>query len=143
MSSRILKAVLDVNHDQPIRAVELLKKHITDLKGCKIGVLGLAFKPDTDDIRESRAIPIVERLLAESAEVLAYDPMAMERFKEFYPQINYAKDAGSIVLNSQAVMILTEWQDFASLDYSGKIVIDGRRIESARKSAKIYEGVCW
>jgi len=143
LSPRILKAVLDVNQDQPFRAVELLKKHIPDLKGCKIGVLGLAFKPDTDDIRESRAVPIVERLLSEGAEVLAYDPLAMERFREIYPQINYAKDAAAVLMNSQAIMILTEWQDFASLDYSGKIVIDGRRMESARKSAKIYEGVCW
>ena len=143
LSPRILRAVLDVNQDQSIRAVELLKKHIPDLKGCRIGVLGLAFKPDTDDIRESRAVPIVERLLTEGADVLAYDPLAMERFRELYPQINYAKDAGLIVQNSQAVMILTEWQDFAALDYSGKVVIDGRRMESARKSAKIYEGVCW
>jgi UDPglucose 6-dehydrogenase len=78
---KILKAVVSTNNEQPLNLIELLKKHIPDLKGRTIWVLGLAFKPDTDDIRESRAIPIVARLIEEGATVKAYDPKAMGTFK--------------------------------------------------------------
>ena len=123
--------------------IELLKKHILDLKGKTVGVLGLAFKPDTDDIRESRAIPIVEALLNEGAKVIAYDPKAMNNFAKLFPQIDYANSGEEVLANSDAVLIVTEWKEFEDLNYRDKIVIDGRRIEKARKEAKIYEGVCW
>lgn len=137
----VLKAVLEVNEKQPLKLIELLKKHIPDLKGKKIGVLGLAFKPETDDIRETRAEPIVRELLNEGAEVVAYDPKAMEVFRKIFPGIEYASPER--VLESDAILIVTEWKEFESLDYSGKIVIDGRRIKKAMREAKIYEGVCW
>ena len=73
---RILKAVIGTNDDQPQKLIALLKKHL-DIRGKTIGILGLSFKPDTDDIRESRAIPIVQTLLQEGAQIIAYDPMAM------------------------------------------------------------------
>ncbi len=139
---KILKAVLDVNEEQPLRLIQLLKKHIPNLKGKKIGVLGLAFKPNTDDVRESRAIPIVKKLIEEEAKVIAYDPIATNNFKKLFPQIEYASKADE-VLNAGAVLIVTEWEEFEKLDYTGKIVIDGRRIEKARREAKVYEGICW
>jgi UDPglucose 6-dehydrogenase len=137
----ILEAVVKVNEKQPLKAIELLKKHIPHLTGRTIGVLGLSFKPYTDDIRESRAIPIVKRLIEEGAHVRAYDPRAMDTFSKLFPQM----DCGSAeeVLNSDAVVIVTEWGEFETLNYRGKIVIDGRRIEKAKKEAAIYEGVCW
>ncbi len=138
---QILKAVIKVNDEQPLELVKLLKKHIPDLKGRKIGVLGLTFKPDTDDIRESRAGPIVERLIEEGAQVIAYDPQAMDSFKQLFPQIECVSSGE--VLNADAVLIVTEWHEFEHLDYSGRIVIDGRKIEKAKKEAAIYEGVCW
>ena len=140
---RILKAVIEVNERQPLRIIELLKKHIPNLRKKKIGVLGLAFKPDTDDVRESRAITIVEALLKEGAMVIAYDPKAIDNFRRIFPQIEYANSAEDVIVKSDAVLIVTEWKEFEKLDYSGKIVIDGRRIEKAMKEAKIYEGVCW
>jgi UDPglucose 6-dehydrogenase len=140
-SPEILKAVVSRNNEQPLNLIELLKKHIPDLKGRTIGVLGLAFKPDTDDIRESRAIPIVARLIEEGATVKAYDPKAMGTFKELFPQIDCVSPVA--VLNTDAVLIVTEWQEFENLTYTGRIVIDGRLIEKARKEADIYEGVCW
>jgi len=140
---KILKAVIEVNERQPLKMIELLKKRIPDLKGKRIGVLGLAFKPDTDDVRESRAIPIVKALLKEGAKVIAYDPKAMDNFAKIFPQIEYANSAEDVIAKSDAVLIVTEWKEFEKLDYSGKIVIDGRRIEKAMKEAKIYEGVCW
>ena len=138
---RIAKSAAEVNNRQPLKLVELLKKHIPALKGKTIGVLGLAFKPNTDDVRESRAIPIVNELLKQGAQVKAYDPKAMENFKELYPQIEYCSSAED-VLNSDAVLILTKWEEFRNLNYKEKVVIDGRRLEEA-EVAKIYEGVCW
>lgn len=140
---KILKAVIEVNEKQPLKMIELLKKHIPNLEGKKIGVLGLAFKPDTDDVRESRAIPIVKALLEEGAEIIAYDPKAIENFRKFFPQVEYANSAEDVITKSDAVLIVTEWKEFEELDYSGKIVIDGRRVEKAMKEAKIYKGVCW
>ncbi len=140
---KILKAVIEVNEKQPVKMIELLKKHIPDLRYKKIGILGLAFKPDTDDIRESRAIPIVGKLIEEGAKVIAYDPKAMNNFAKLFPQIEYASSAEEVIANSEAVLIVTEWKEFEKLNYKGKIVIDGRRIEKAMKEAKIYEGVCW
>ena len=137
----ILNSVMETNEKQPSRMVALLKKHL-DPCGHTIGILGLAFKPETDDIRESRAIPVIQLLLQAGAGVKAYDPKAMEHFKELFPGISYAA-SGSDVLSSDAVLIVTEWKEFESLDYRGKLVIDGRRIERARADAAVYEGMCW
>jgi UDPglucose 6-dehydrogenase len=138
---RILKAVIGTNDDQPQKLIALLKKHL-DIRGKKIGILGLSFKPDSDDIRESRAIPIVLTLLQEGAQVIAYDPMAMPAFKNLFPGISYARSSDE-VLKSDAVMIITEWQDFFNLDYTGKLVIDGRKVNKAVCEAGRYEGICW
>jgi UDPglucose 6-dehydrogenase len=137
----IIEATKTVNTDQPLRLVNILKKHIPRLKGKTIGVLGLAFKPDTDDIRDSRAIPIVEELLRNDVHIKAYDPQAMQNFKALFPTIEYCSSA-SEVLSADVILITTKWKEFTTLDYQGKIVIDGRRLEQA-KNAKIYEGVCW
>ena len=139
---QILHAALRVNEDQPLKLVRLLQAHIPDLKGRRIGVLGLAFKPNTDDIRESRAIPVIRALLDAGAKVIAYDPLAMENFASLFPDIEYASSA-EIVLAADAVLITTEWEEFERLNYSGTTVIDGRRIAAASKTADIYEGVCW
>lgn len=67
----------------------------------------------------------------------------MENFRGIFPQIEYARSAEDVLAKSDVVLIVTEWKEFEELDYSGKIVIDGRRIEKAMREAKIYEGVCW
>ena len=135
----LLQEVSDLNENQALKPVELLKKHMT-LKGATVGILGAAFKPGTDDIRDSRAIKVAEVLLDEGASVKAYDPLAIDNFIKAVPKaVRASKEE---VMNCDAVMILTEWDEFKELDYRGKIVIDGRRIEKARE-ARIYEGVCW
>jgi UDPglucose 6-dehydrogenase len=136
---KLLQEVLNFNDAQALKAIELLKKHVS-LENATIGILGLAFKPDTDDVRDSRAIKIVETLLWEGANIKAYDPLAVENFKTLFPQIEYV--TADEVLDSNAILILTEWSEFSRLDYSDKIVIDGRRVPKA-KEARIYEGVCW
>ena len=112
------------------------------MKGKTIGVLGLSFKPNTDDIRDSRTILLVKNLLKEGANVKVYDPKAMDHFKKLFPDIMYC-DTAKDVLDADAVFIATAWDEFKKLDYKGKIVIDGRRILEAKKTAKTYEGVCW
>ena len=120
----ILDAVLKINEVQPLRLLALLKKHMPDLDGKTIGVLGLAFKPDTDDIRESRALPVITEILSSGVRVIAYDPVAMENFQKVFPQITYAPSANE-VFKADAILILTEWKEFEDLNYHGKIVIDG------------------
>lgn len=142
LDSKILKSAIEVNEEQPLRMIELLKRHLPHLSGAKIGVLGLAFKPGTEDIRESRAIVLIQKLIEEGAEVFAYDPKAAENFKAIFPQISYAESPRD-VLDADAVLIATEWKEFEELDFKGKLVIDGRRIERARREAAVYEGVCW
>jgi UDPglucose 6-dehydrogenase len=138
---QILNAVIGTNEDQPAKMIELLKLHL-DITGKTIGVLGLAFKPDSDDVRESRAIPIIDTLLKEGAKIIAFDPVATDNFRHLFPDISYMKKAKD-VLAADAVLIVTEWKEFEELDYQGKTVIDGRRIGKARKEAATYEGVCW
>lgn len=135
----ILEGVLKVNDGQAMQLLDLLKKHIRP-KDAVIGLLGLAFKPDTDDVRDSRAIGIVESLLQEGATIRAYDPLAAKNFSLLFPQIEYV--SREEVLDSDAILIVTEWEEFRHLDYTGKIVIDGRGIIKARE-ARIYEGICW
>ena len=139
--STLIKSVITVNDEQPLQLIKILKKHIPDLKEKKIGVLGLAFKPNTDDIRESRSIPLIKALLSEGAKIKTYDPKGMENFQKIFPDITYCKDAKE-TLNADGVIIATAWEEFKLLDYKDKIVIDGRRLGSLNNT-KIYEGVCW
>jgi UDPglucose 6-dehydrogenase len=141
--SRILKATIAVNDHQPLILISLLKKYVPDLSGKTIGIGGLAFKPNSDDIRETRAIPIVEALNKEGARIVAYDPLAMDSFKELYPNIEYTRTGQELLEKTDTIIIQTEWDEFEKLDFTNKIVIDGRRVESARKTAKIYEGITW
>lgn len=135
----VLESVLNLNRNQALRAVEMLKKHIS-IKGAAIGLLGLSFKPGTDDIRESQAIPIVQRLLQEKALVKAYDPLAADNFKKLFPQIQYVSKEE--VMKCGSIIIVTEWPEFNNLDFKGKIVIDGRRVLKATEAAE-YDGICW
>ena len=140
---KIIKSAVEVNEKQPLKIIDLLKRYVKNLRGIKIGVLGLAFKPGTDDIRESRSIPVVKKLIDEGAEVLAYDPQAMDNFRKLFPNLRYCKSAEDVLSECEIILILTNWDEFRGLNYSGKIVIDGRRLIEAKKTAKIYEGVCW
>jgi UDPglucose 6-dehydrogenase len=137
----VLDAVMKTNEDQPLRMIALLKQYIV-ISGKTIGILGLAFKPGSDDVRESRAIPIIKLLCKEGASIIAFDPVAMDNFRSILPDITYAKTAQE-VLAADAVLIMTEWEEFEEIDYRGKIVVDGRRIKKAESAALVYEGVCW
>ncbi len=144
----LLKTVLKVNDAQPDMLMQLLKKHVPDLKSKKIAVLGLAFKNDTDDIRESRAIAVIGALLAEGASVSAYDPMAAENMKRVFPNISYHKTSADALKDADACIIATEWGEFSKLNrefecMKKRIVIDGRKVLDPEGKEIIYEGLCW
>lgn len=137
---RLLRAVLDVNKEQPLKLLEIIEKH--NIKNKKIAILGLTFKAGTDDIRESPAISIIKELLIEEPKLYLYDPMAMENVRRIFPHLNYAKTAQEAVDKADIVLILTEWPEFRDLDYGNKPVIDGKNVFN-EKNPKNYEGICW
>ena len=125
----------------------LLKKHVGELNGMHIAVLGLSFKPNTDDIRESRSIPIIHALLEQGATVTAYDPLATENMRRLFPHIEYCDSPEKALESTEGCLLMTEWPMFKDLDFSGMaqpIVVDGRRIiPEDRRDDIIYEGICW
>ncbi len=143
----LLKSVIAINEGQPVRMVRLLKDRLGNLKGKKVAVLGLAFKNDTDDIRESRSIPVIKELLDSGAGVGAYDPMANENMKKLFSSIEYYNTAEDALRGADACLIMTEWNEFKSLDrefdvMKNKLIIDGRHMLAPRKGVE-YVGMCW
>ena len=142
----LLESVIGVNEKQPIIMTEILQSKIGNLAGKKVAVLGLAFKNETDDIRESRSTPVIAELLRLGAEVSAYDPMATENMKRIFPTIEYFGKAKDALEGADACLVMTEWDEFKQLDsefevMKEKIVIDGRRVIKAKNID--YEGLCW
>ncbi|WP_251342974.1 UDP-glucose 6-dehydrogenase AglM [Haloplanus halophilus] len=144
----LLQAAIDVNDRQPRRMLDLLDDHV-DVEGERVAVLGLAFKPGTDDVRNSRAIPIIEGLQERGAEVIAYDPNrgAVDEMRERFPDVEYLASASPTLSGARAALVVTDWPAFADLDLefdlmSGDVVIDGRRIIE-RRDGITYEGLTW
>jgi len=142
INADIITSTIKVNDNQPFMLIKILKKHVPDLNNKTIGILGLSFKANTDDIRDSRSIPLVETLLKQGAKVKVYDPEAMDNFKKLFPEIIYCSSANQ-ALQSDAVLIATIWDEFKQLDFTNKLVFDGRMLKNAKETAKTYEGVCW
>ncbi|MEE8402153.1 MAG: UDP-glucose/GDP-mannose dehydrogenase family protein [Candidatus Hydrothermarchaeaceae archaeon] len=142
----VLNAALELNEGQPLRIVELLEKKIGTLKNVRVAVLGLAFKPGTDDMREAPSIKIINNLLNKGAVICAADPKATEEAKKIFgahERLKFADSAEDAVKFGKYVLIVTEWDEFRNEAlYRDKVVIDGRRIEEARVADE-YEGVCW
>jgi UDPglucose 6-dehydrogenase len=112
----LLKAVIQVNARQRSMMTEKISKALGSVKGKTLGVLGLAFKPNTDDIRESPAIDIIEALLKLGAQIRAYDPAAMAEAGKIVKNITYCEDAYDAARDADAVVLLTEWNEFRNLD---------------------------
>jgi UDPglucose 6-dehydrogenase len=145
----LLKSIIEVNEKQPYRLVELARETIGDLKNKKISILGLAFKSNTDDIRESRSIPIIHQLIEEGSNVKLYDPHAMENAKTtFGNSVEYCLSKEECVANADLCMIATEWDEFKKLDLSmiKCPIIDGRRIlepSVVSQNRLTYKGIGW
>ncbi|WP_181693450.1 UDP-glucose 6-dehydrogenase AglM [Natronomonas sp. LN261] len=142
----MVQAAIDLNDRQPERLLELLDRHV-DVDGERVAVLGLAFKPGTDDVRGTRAKPVIEGLLERGAEVIAYDPRAAEAMAEEFPDVEYADSAAAALEGSRGAVVVTAWPEFAGLDaefdaMADPVVVDGRRVVERREGIT-YEGLTW
>lgn len=149
-SFEILKSVTNVNHRQKLVLVEKAKQVLGGLNGKKIALLGLAFKPNTDDIREAASLQIIQELVALGSDVIAYDPIAMENVKKEVGQtITYASSAEEALAGADAAMLVTEWDEFKQLDLAQlptlmetAILFDGRNVfeqeEAKRNNIQYY-----
>src|SRR2546421_2159558 len=131
----LLHAVMDINRDQRMLVIDKLRQCLEELDGRVIGLLGLAFKPNTDDMREAPSVDIAKGLLAAGAEVRAYDPAAVERSRGFLPQGEDFKDAFGVAAGADALVLVTEWNEFRQLDMArikqlmrNPVIVDGRNI---------------
>jgi UDPglucose 6-dehydrogenase len=144
----LLQAAIDVNDRQPERLLGLLDRHV-DVAGRRVAVLGLAFKPHTDDVRNSRAVPVIDGLQDCGATPVAYDPNAgaVENMRERFPDVTYADSAAAALDGAGAAVVVTDWPAFADLDgefdeMATPVVVDGRRIVE-RRDGITYEGLTW
>ncbi len=148
---KLLKGVISANKRQRELMVEKIKRHIGDIKGKTIGILGLAFKQNTDDIRKSPSIDIIKLLLKEGAKIKCFDPLAMKNTRKILPDLTYCQDEYNAAQNSHILVILTEWNQFRNIDLSKikkllktPVLLDLRNLyepEKVRSLGFIYEGV--
>ncbi|WP_284014438.1 UDP-glucose 6-dehydrogenase AglM [Halobaculum litoreum] len=142
----LLQAAVNVNDRQPGLLLDLLDEHV-DVAGERVAVLGLSFKPGTDDVRNSRAIPVIEGLRERGATVVGYDPVATENMRAVFPDVEYADSAAAALDGARAAVVVTDWDEFAALDaefdaMAEPVVVDGRRIVE-RREGLTYEGLTW
>lgn len=140
---RTIQAAIETNAHQKKRMVKKLQALTGDFSGLTIGILGLAFKSKTDDVRESASLEMVGSLLKAGAQVKAYDPEANTSFAEFYPQITYCKTWEEAVKDTDAVAVMTEWNEFRTMDaktlknlMKSPIILDTRNILSRKELQK-------
>jgi UDPglucose 6-dehydrogenase len=141
----LLQAVIEVNEKQPLRMLDMVRKRIGNLKGKKIAVLGLAFKDNTDDIRDSRSIPVIQGLIDGGANVCAFDPLASDQMKKIFPSVSYTRSASDALESAECCLIMTEWPEFSLLSdeflkmKQPPVIIEGRRMIERED----VEGICW
>jgi len=143
--------VIEVNELQKRRVIGKLQKHLGALAGKTIALLGLAFKPDTDDMREASSLVLAARLQGEGATVRGYDPVARKPAEKLLPSVQLAASAEDALEGADAAVIVTEWPEFAELDWSSlrdrmatPIVVDGRNFldpQALREAGFAYEGI--
>src|SRR5690349_22610105 len=152
VDQRIVRTTVEVNDDRKASMVERVERALGgDLKGKRVGVLGLAFKPNTDDMREAPSIPLINLLLERGAEVSAYDPVAREQAEKIFSGIEFAPDAYAAAADADALVIVTEWDEFRALDLEkvaealrGKVLVDLRNVydrDEAEEAGLTYYGV--
>jgi UDPglucose 6-dehydrogenase len=131
----LLNAVMDINRDQRMLVIDKLRDGLDELQDKVVGLLGLAFKPNTDDLRDAPSMDIARVLLAAGTHVRAYDPAAMEGARVKLPEVEYMKDAYGVAAGADALVVVTEWNEFRHLDMARlkasmrrPVVVDGRNI---------------
>ncbi len=148
---QLLTAVIEVNELQKRRVIGKLHKHLDGLVGRRVALFGLAFKPNTDDVREASSLVLSARLNADGASVTAYDPVAEEQARKLVSGITFASSPLQAASGADAVVLVTEWPEFLQLDWKlvaeamrGKLVIDGRNAldpQTVRSAGLSYEGI--
>jgi UDPglucose 6-dehydrogenase len=148
---QLLSAVIEVNELQKRRVIAKLQKHLGPLADKRIALLGLAFKPDTDDMREASSLVLSARLQGEGAKVVAYDPVAETSAASMLPDVEMADSAQTALEGADAVVLVTEWPEFSELDWvaardsmASAVLIDGRNYLDAselRAAGFAYEGI--
>lgn len=149
----VVQAALEVNRRQKLKAIEKLQQLLKVVRGSTVGILGLAFKPNTDDIRESPAIDVIEGLLEMGARVKVYDPVATIKYRQTYPdqQAVYCETAADTARDADALVILTDWDEFLHLPWAelgstmkNKVIVDGRNMldrEQLQQAGFTYTGI--
>jgi UDPglucose 6-dehydrogenase len=148
---QLLTAVIEVNELQKRRVIGKLHKHLDGLVGRRVALFGLAFKPNTDDMREASSLVLSARLNADGASVTAYDPVAEEQARKLVSGITFASSPLQAASGADAVVLVTEWPEFMQLDWKlvaesmrGNLVIDGRNAldpQAVRSAGLAYEGI--
>jgi UDPglucose 6-dehydrogenase len=148
---QLLNSVIEVNELQKRRVTNKLARHLDGLVGKTIAMLGVAFKPDTDDMRGASSLVLAARLQAEGAKVRAYDPVAATAAVPLMPEVEFAASALQAVSGADAVVLVTEWPEFLGLDWSavagamkGNLIVDGRNVldpEGPASAGLAYEGI--
>ncbi len=147
----LLHAVMDINRDQRRVAVEKLRQCLGTLRDQTVGLLGLAFKPETDDMREAPSLEIVADLLKAGANVRAYDPAAGNRARDLLPDVELRRNAYAVAKGADAVVVVTDWNEFKQLDLvrlkrsmRRPVLVDGRNLydpETMRELGFVYRGI--
>jgi UDPglucose 6-dehydrogenase len=151
VDQRIVRTTVEVNDDRKASMVERVASGVGELRGKRVAVLGLAFKPNTDDMRDAPSIPLVNALVERGAEVSAFDPVAREQAEKIFTGIEFASDAYAAAANADALVIVTEWDEFRALDLEkiagslrGKVLVDLRNVydrNEAEGAGLTYYGV--
>lgn len=148
---RLLKEVYQINEEQQERFIEKIKEALWNLKGKTIGVLGLSFKPNTEDMRSAPSIKIIEGLQREGAKIKAYDPAAMDEAAKIFRNVRFCNDSYEVAKGANALVILTEWDEFDKIDLKkvkellrDPVIIDGRNIYDPKQMSDLgftYKGI--
>lgn len=140
---QMLKAVQEINETQTMHFVDRIEKSIGGLKGKCVGMLGLAFKPNTDDIRDAKSLVIIEEVVKRGGKVQAYDPVATDNVKAVFPDIHYCEGPYEVADRADVLILVTEWNEFKHLDLermacsmNGKVLFDGRRLYGKARAEK-------
>jgi UDPglucose 6-dehydrogenase len=152
VDQRIVRTTVQVNDDRKAAMVERVARALGgELQGKSIGVLGLAFKPNTDDMRDAPSIPLINGLIAGGARVRAFDPVAREQAEKVIEQVEFASDAYAAARDADALVIVTEWDEFRALNLGklaqvmrGKVLVDLRNVydrDDAAEAGLVYSGV--
>jgi len=148
---KLLKEVENINNEQKKLIVTKVKKALWILKDKKVGIWGLAFKPNTDDMRRAPSIDVIEMLQSEGANIKAFDPVAMEKAKQVLKNVIFCKDPYEVAQGSDCIVVMTEWNEFKEIDLTrlksemtNPVIIDGRNIYEPSKMKElgfVYYGI--